>query len=99
EPADELMCQLLAGFKNWKPWEFVLQYDGTISLKNGKSTKIPQYDIIRTNEYDLQRVSGTIIYLFKGSRSLSLQYYRHVAGKNTGEGWGLSGGIIYELER
>ena len=99
EPADELKCQLLAGFKNWKPWEFVLQYDGTISLKNGKSTEIPQYDIIRTNEYDLHRVSGTIIYHLKGSRSLSLQYYRHLAGKNTGEGWGLSGGIIYELER
>lgn len=99
EPADEAKCQLLAGFKKWKPWEFVLQYDGTISLKNGKLTEIPQYDIIRTNEYDLHRVSGTIMYHFKGGRSLTLQYYRHLGGKNTGEGWGLSGGIIYELER
>jgi len=23
----------------------------------------------------------------------TLQYYRHLAGKNTGEGWGLSGGM------
>jgi len=98
EPADELRCQLLVGSKNRKPWEFVLQYDGTVSLKNGKLTEIPQYDVIRTNEYDLHRVSGTIIYHLRGARKLTLQYYRHVAGKNTGEGWGLSGGIVYELE-
>jgi len=39
-----------------------------------------------------------MIYHLKGARSTSLQYYRHVAGKNTGEGWGLSGGIVYEFE-
>lgn len=99
EPHEELRYQVLAGSKKWSPWEFALQYDGIINLTSSESTELPQYDAISPDDYDLHRLTATIIYHLNEKRGLALKYYQHIAGRNTGEGWGISGGIIYEHKR
>jgi len=93
---EELRYQVLGGCKKWWPCEFALQYDGIIGLKNSEPTETLQYDAIGTEDYDLHRLTATIIYHLNQERSLTLQYYHHIAGRNTGEGWGITGGIICE---
>lgn len=99
EPHEELRYQILAGSKKWSPWEFALQYDGITNLRNTGVYDIPQNSMTRTREYDLHRLTASITYQLNDKRSLALQYYHHIAGRNTGEGWGITGGIIYEHKR
>ena len=55
--------------------------------------------LFNNEDFDLHRLTGTIIYHLKENRSLALQYYHHIAGKNTGQGWGLTGGVVFECRR
>jgi len=99
EPHEELRYQILAGSKKWSPWEFALQYDGITNLRNAGAYDITQNSMTRTREYDLHRLTASITYQLNDKTSLTLQYYHHIAGRHTGEGWGISGGIIYEHKR
>lgn len=97
EPGDQIRTSALIGCKKAAPWEFILEYNGIYKIGSADATVLPEFNIIRENEFDLHKISFITIYNISDTVGLKLELFNHFAGEQTGAEGGLTGGLFVRL--
>ena len=94
EPGDQIRTSALIGYNGLMPWEFVVEYNGTYAVGSSSPTLLPEFNIVRENEFDLHKISFITIYNVSQRFGLKLELFNQFAGENTGAEGGVTGGFF-----
>lgn len=91
-PSDQIRANLGVGYDFTKRFQLIAAYFLEYGVFNG--TPQVNFNIITLDpNYRLLKGTLTAVYRFSPKTSLTLGYYRHVWGQNTGTGQGFYGGL------
>lgn len=96
-PADEWRLHFALGYKGFYPWETIFEYSHIIGFNNG-TRQIVNENITITTDYDLYRLAWTSLIHMNKHLAVKIQPFVHVAGENTGNGWGITSGLVLNFD-
>jgi hypothetical protein len=91
-PADQLRFQLLHGIDLFSQLQGIIQLDGTHSVGGSTPQNLGNNVTVNT-DYSLLRGSLTLIYRITETSGVHLCVFRHLTGRNTGQGNGVEVGF------
>jgi hypothetical protein len=91
-PSDQVRAHAILGVDLTKQWQLILQSHLEYGIYNGKPVMNESVISLDPN-YRLLKCSVRLRYRYSKQYSLTVGYYRHVWGRNTGSGGGFIGGL------
>ncbi len=93
EPSDQLRYQLGWGLKPAEGWELILALDGIEGLRNEKPL-IVSNNVVINPDFSFLKLTGSLVIPIVPNRvSFEIGGFRHLSGRDTGEGWGVKSAV------